>query len=338
MSTLQTLQESTFEISSLDALVARAEEIRFAMEHAGYCVLRPWNEEYATLKTVAGLFGDIQSHIRANTDGIVAAEGTPMNPSWAEHRSEYAGVSEEEFAPHTDGTFLNGAYLEDERLVRVGPPPMMLLQSLRRAAVGGEIYVVDEAEIFREIVLNRPDMARILMSQDCFSICRDDQMALGFPVWERISASRFRVRFRIDSKVFVPDWALDTIRELHRIYHCDPRFKRVLDLQPGDILAVDNYRVLHGRNAFRNAADGRERRLRRVWINYSSPQVLTCAEGTPSLARCMAAGLPYRRIPNRSAGIRLSILLGIPADEAELAMAERIMMPGAVGLQMETAQ
>jgi alpha-ketoglutarate-dependent taurine dioxygenase len=269
------------------------------VDRDGFCVLRAWDTQTETLKTIANLFGDIQSHIRADSAGVVGG-GEPVDSTWKEHRGEYQGLTEEEFGPHTDGSFLDGALpLEGGGLVRIGPPKMVLLQCVRAAGEGGTNLVIDSQPILEEILLTKASLAKTLLTRGCITFCRDDQLALDCPVYEHVSDGRFRVRFRLDAKAYAPAWSIDALRELHDTYYRNPRYATSVALSPGDILIMDNFRVLHGREAFKpdTSATG-SRKLRRVWINNDDAPVLANANRELATHRGLDPYVPYRAIAN----------------------------------------
>ena len=80
-------------------------------------------------------------------------------------------------------------------------------------------------------------------------------MALDQPVYRRVSNGRFRLRFRLDAKAYAPAWAIHSLRDLQRRYHETPRYVTTVGSQPGDVLDLaDNFRVLHGRQAFQSSS------------------------------------------------------------------------------------
>jgi alpha-ketoglutarate-dependent taurine dioxygenase len=280
---------------SADELYRRADAVSAALRAYGYCVLEAWDANYETLRLVAELCGAVQSHIRADAEGIVG-ERPARHPEWREHAEEYQGTTSEEFLPHTDGTFLDGAVLAGETLLRLGPPKLVLLQCVRAARSGGVNLLVDGQRIFDDLVMSRRDLLAVLLRAGCAAFCRDDQSAFGSAVYARAGENRVRQRFRFDGKTYAPAWARWALRTLHYEYHMDPRRMVEVQLRSAQILLVDNYRVLHGRTAFGRSGDSHERQLRRAWIYDGEAERLESIEGAPSGHRALARYEPYRPV------------------------------------------
>jgi alpha-ketoglutarate-dependent taurine dioxygenase len=291
----------TFQFDGPADLKAVAGDIEDTLEAHGACVVEPWSDDYTTFKLVASLFGDIQFHIRSNEEGIVG-EGASQNESWKTHAEEYyGGISDEEFPPHTDGSYLDGANVMGKSLMRIGPPKMVILQCVRSAEEGGANIVVDSREVLERLLLTDPATAKVLLTPGCISYCRDDQIALDMPIYRRRSASRFGVRFRMDSKAYAPEWSVGPLRKVHEHYHLNPAFGTTLALRPGQIVVFDNLRVLHGREAFRfEGTPTQTRKLRRAWIaDECAPRLANLVGATPG-HRGLAQYVQYRVAPARA--------------------------------------
>jgi hypothetical protein len=77
----------------------------------------------------------------------------------------------------------------------------------------------------------------------------------------------------------VADWAVEAFHDLQKNYFANPKYQGRLTLQAGQVIVIDNYRMLHGRDAFSNGQTGRERRLRRIWLAHDRLPVLRNAAG-----------------------------------------------------------
>jgi alpha-ketoglutarate-dependent taurine dioxygenase len=234
----------------------------------GYVIIEAWDIEPATLTAIAKRFGHVQSHIRADANGLVGiAIDTVVNHEWEKFRSEYHGVNAEEFLPHTDGSYLHGLVHKDGKYIQLLPPGMLILQSVRAASAGGANLLIDGQRVFADLRARQPHFAEILSQKGCITYCRDDQIALDCAVFEKQQDGNVALRFRYDSTAYVAEWAAEAFHALQNEYWADPEYQMLITLRPGQILAIDNTRMLHGREAFVAGTDGnKERSLRRIWL------------------------------------------------------------------------
>lgn len=285
-------------------LDARAADIRKAVEADGWALLEPWADDVNTLRKVGSLFGTIQSHIRADEQGVVGVGGPQRSAEWQAYRSEYHGLGTGDVAPHTDGTFVDGVVGAGAGLRRVAPPRFVILQVVRHADEGGANVVVDAQQVLTDLLHKEPQMAQVLMTPGSVTFCRDDQLALDRAVYAFAGQGHFKVRFRGDSKSFAPQWAQSALERLHKEWHHSCAFRATVDVGEGQVLVVDNTRVLHGREPFSNEDDGATagRKLRRLWIldGDLSPR-LENIEGQPSQSRALKTYEPYASVPNEVA-------------------------------------
>ena len=124
----------TFVCTSRAAFQERLPAMFRQVSDHGYALIEAWDAEQATLKDISEHFGQVQSHIRADANGLVGISiDTVVNREWENFRSEYHGVSTEEFLPHTDGSYLHGLVHRDGKYVQLLPPGMLFLQCWRQA-------------------------------------------------------------------------------------------------------------------------------------------------------------------------------------------------------------
>lgn len=260
-----------FEIETLAQLREHAPAISAVMGSHGFCLMRGLPNDGDTIVAVAEHFGDIQRHIRADSRGVCG--DAPMDCSWQKYVTEYRGVGAEEFLPHTDGSFVDGLLVEGDTAKRVTPPRLLLVQVAQRAESGGDNMVSDGGEILRYLAREELEVARILLRPGCITISRDDQMALEAAVFEPTRNGTLKMRFRYDNTVYAPSWARDALIRFHELT-LDARFSTEVATDQGDIMVFDNWRVLHGRRIFSDAAGGKtKRRFRRVWISDDDTEV-----------------------------------------------------------------
>jgi hypothetical protein len=197
----------------------QADEIAEQVSRYGYAVIQAWDAETTTLKEVAERFGRVQSHIRADANGLVGISvETVLNREWEAYRSEYHGVSSEEFLPHTDGSYLQGLVREGDDYIQLLPPGMLLLQCWQQAASGGASILIDGQRVFRDMGIRHPSYREALTTKGCVTYCRDDQMATDCAVFERLRNGTIMLRFRYDNTAFVADWAVEAFHALQNEY------------------------------------------------------------------------------------------------------------------------
>ena len=271
----------------------------------GFVIVDPWDNSERTIKVIGEHLGHIQRHIRANEDGVVGE--TPISLDWSAYSEEYFGVNNEEFNPHTDGSYLNGATLVDGKLYEVNPPRVLLLQMAQPAEEGGANYVVDVRRVLMDLIEERPDMVKILMKENCLTVCRDNLISRGFPVLRPLEGNKIRLTFRFDNKVYASVQALKAVRILNSDYFLNPKYQVRCPLAKGQILIVDNWRALHAREKFvANDTPTCKRKLRRVWLAENDPSCMlnihNCAKENRVLKEFEYYGMIKSSVPFHKRG------------------------------------
>lgn len=244
----------------------------------GYAIVDAWDAESDTLREVAECFGQIQTHIRADSNGLVGiSPDTIVNRDWEAFRAEYHGVSTEEFLPHTDGSYLHGLVQKEGRYIELLPPKMLLLQCWQPADNGGCSVLIDGQRVYRDLRRDKPDYAHILSTKGAVTYCRDDQIAFDCAVFQPLPDGASMLRFRYDATAYVADWAADAFHALQNDYFANRSYHVRVTLATKQIAVVDNYRMLHGRDGFDSSATGKVRSMRRIWLAYDKPAVLVNA-------------------------------------------------------------
>ena len=310
-----------------ESLPSKLEAIKQAVEENGYVILQPWDSSADTLRIVGSIFGRLQSHIRANEQGVVG-ETQQGDPEWKKFKAEYHGLGTGEFAPHTDGTFVDGVLVDGPTLTRVGPPGYVILQIVRNAGEGGASIIVDGQRVLHDILMTNAQMAAILMSHGAITYCRDDQLALDLPVFAQVGPSQYTIRFRSDSKAYSPAWSLPAVQALHWNYHMAPQYRERMLLEEGQILVCDNTRVLHGREPFseEDTGAGAGRKLRRLWIMDEHSETLHNLEEEVPTSRALDPYKPYGVVPNDVALQNVpEIRTGIWLDDVANSVAQQII-------------
>jgi alpha-ketoglutarate-dependent taurine dioxygenase len=267
--------ETTFACPTREHFLDRYHDISSHVAAHGYAVMDAWDCECATLKEVAESFGSVQSHIRADANGLVGiSTETVINREWEQYRSEYTGVTTEEFLPHTDGSYLQGLVRYNDDYIQLLPPKMLILQCWQSAVAGGANILIDVQHVYDDLAEDRPSHLRALSTKGCVTYCRDDQIAMDRAVFEELDDGTIMLRFRYDAAAYVADWASEAFHCLQQDYFANPKYQGRLSLAKGQIIIIDNYRMLHGRDSFTNGNAGQERKLRRVWLAYDRLPIL----------------------------------------------------------------
>jgi alpha-ketoglutarate-dependent taurine dioxygenase len=279
----------------------------------GYAVIDAWDAEPATLVDISEHFGRVQSHVRADANGVVGISADAVvDREWTSFRSEYIGTSSEEFLPHTDGSYLHGLVRDAGTYLELSPPKMLVLQCAQNASVGGSSVLIDAQRVYRDLAMAHPRYLEALSRKGCVTYCRDDQIALNCAVFETLEDGMIMLRFRYDSAAYVADWALDAFHALQTDYFANPSYQSHLKLAKGQIVLIDNYRMLHGRDAFSNGPTEQKRSLHRLWLARDDLPILYNAANEHrerrALARFKAYGVLPRPGPNATvAGVPVGI-------------------------------
>ncbi|SKA32446.1 Taurine dioxygenase, alpha-ketoglutarate-dependent [Enhydrobacter aerosaccus] len=305
-----------FFCSTRESFADRYGHIADHVASCGYAIIDAWDAETSTLQEIAEHFGNVQTHIRADANGLVGiSTETIVNRDWEKFRSEYSGITSDEFMPHTDGSYLHGLVHRDGKYIQLLPPKMLVLQCWQSAAAGGDSILIDVQQVYDDLARENPGDLKILSTKGCVSYCRDDQIALDRAVFECLDDGAIMLRFRYDSTAYIADWASEAFHNLQRNYFSNPRYQVRLALAKGQIVVIDNYRMLHGRDSFSDGGEGKERKLRRVWLAYDRLPVLRNAADQHRERRALKRFEAYdirppaiaaRMAPPRSIGIRAS--------------------------------
>jgi alpha-ketoglutarate-dependent taurine dioxygenase len=285
--------------SSFDALIQVLPEVVSQVEQQGFSIFSAWDAEAETIQKVARQFGKIMRHIRADEAGITTVAqdkswNQDSNQNLSVEKHEYQSYDAEEVLVHTDGTFIDGINIIDDQIVRVEPPYVVVFQCVTPAEAGGELILIDTQQILNDILIENPQLARILLTPGCISFCRDDQIALDFPVFQQRFDGSLRVRVNCDNKVFTPDWSYAAIQALYEKYFKNPIYRIMLKLESKDILVIDNYRVLHGRAVYQVYNNNNTRHHRRIWVANEPPLLLKNMQKESKPKRAFNVYNPYR--------------------------------------------
>jgi hypothetical protein len=177
---------------------------------------------------------------------------------------QYAGNTPEDLMPHSDGTH---TYL---------PPPIIVLQYFIMADAGGELKIIDMAQVLKRFVLEYPKTSQsMLMSLEApFSVQVSKLLPNGSVdvyagpcIFDGHDGTK-GIRGRFDSQVkpsAQAEQAFLALRDMTmRTEPCR------LAVREHDIVILDNWRVLHGRYSYTPPAETRKHR--RVWISMVEEQ------------------------------------------------------------------
>ncbi len=241
------------------------------VEEFGFCLLRPSRDSENALLEVASYFGRIQNHERSKPNGIVDVTSDPRLQK--QKSAKFKGLGTAKFGPHTDGAFLNAIYSDhDGRLRHISPPAYLILQCVKQAAVGGESMLIDAQDALK-IMKERHPADYALLCEPLFHFVREADQRLfpiEAPVFKVLANGNNSIRFR-EEYIFnlgIPSHPRRLQAALDNLYNdclMSPQCQRKIRLEDGDILVIDNFRMLHGRSPFK-VVKGRHRHLRRVWI------------------------------------------------------------------------
>lgn len=240
------------------------------VEEPEFILLRgfPVDEEPEVVEAAYWLFGTLVGRPVSQTrDGgfltRVEDKGADIgNPTQRGHRSS------SELAYHADRTDVIG------------------LLCVRPAAEGGQSKVVSSRALHNIVLAEAPEILPVLYGE--FPNDQRGEERPGRPGWcplpvfsrtEGDFAARYVRRFiegsqrHDDAPRLTPSQrrAMDVLDEiLHR-----PGVALSMDLRPGDVQLINNFRLLHARSAFKDTAgEGKGRLLLRLWLSY---------DGSPSL-------------------------------------------------------
>lgn len=293
-----------------------------ALTKTGFCVVNTegGSGSIADLLGVASWLGEVQDHVRRSVDGVIGEYERSVRLDWVPFREEYVSLGTNALQPHTDGAYLDGVVAtRDGTLHRIGPPKFVALQCVAQSSLGGDNILIDASRVARDLGAAFPETFGVLCRHGCVTFCRDDLFVAEKPIFERFGGNRLRVRFRYDAHIYAPRWSQPAINKLHTEYNLNPLYQVVVKLEPGQILIVDNHRMLHGRTAF---SEGGRRHFRKVWIyDETLDHLYSVSEGTGRINhRALLAFMAYDALSGTSSAEqsrdqRRSIATGILIDE-----------------------
>lgn len=223
----------------------------------GYVVLRDTPAEEGTLRRVADRLG----YITGNNFGWifdVRAEAAPTDLA-------YTPI---ELLAHTDQPY------------RQPVPGIQLLHCICNEAPGGDSTLVDGLAASQALAGEHPDLHAAVVATEVewrYDMVTDTVVDRGHLLeYDRFGRFR-RIRFntKLDAAVPRPGDDLDAFylgRRWLTEWLNDPAHQVTFRLEPGDVMFMDNLRVLHGRTAF-DPSRGR-RHLQGAYIDHDGPDTM----------------------------------------------------------------
>lgn len=197
---------------------------------------------------------------------------------------------------------------------------LLTLLCVRQAPVGGRTRVVSAVAACHRLMAEAPDLAQVLFEPVPYDL-RDTQgggrwsLMPVFSYGSGTFVTRYVRRF-IEASQRFEDAPRLTERQRTAFDALDailtaPGMAMDLHLAPGELLLIDNHRLLHARSAFTDAAEHDAKRLLlRLWL---------CWDGSPELPEALAATYGRIRAGSYRGGVwpEATPLRDFPADLAE---------------------
>ena len=243
--------------SSVEQDAARVVEFLGAFYRHGYVVLRNTPVAEGTVRRICDRLG----YISGNNFGWtfdVRAESHPTDLA-------YTPIA---LLAHTDQPY------------RQPVPGIQLLHCLRNEAPGGDSTLVDGLVAAQALAAHDPAAHAALVETQAeyrYDMGTDTVVGRG-PVLEYDRSGRFRqirLNTKIDAPLPRPDYDLDAFYRGRRWLTQrlnDPAHQATFRLEPGDVMFIDNLRVLHGRTAF-DSSQG-VRHLQGAYIDHDGPDTM----------------------------------------------------------------
>ncbi len=223
----------------------------------GYVVFRNTPTDGATVRRVCDRLG----YISGNNFGWVFDVRADPHPT----DLAYTAI---ELLAHTDQPY------------RQPVPGIQLLHCLRNDAPGGDSTLVDGLAAAEALAAADPDAHRACVETEIefrYDMITDTAVSRGHMLeYDRQGRFRqIRLNAKLDGAVPPPDGDLDAFyRGRRRLTEWlnDPAHQVVFRLEPGDVMFMDNLRILHGRTAF-DVSHG-VRHLQGAYIDHDGPDTL----------------------------------------------------------------
>ncbi|NET58342.1 MAG: hypothetical protein F6K47_19950 [Symploca sp. SIO2E6] len=199
------------------------------------------------LLDLGSYFGQIMPHRSSDSDGIATITPTPG--------ANYTALTGQPFNFHTDGSFMPT------------PPKVAILQCVVATETGGESQIVPAETLYNFLQEQDPIGLEALFEPDAVVTTTVNGEVYRGPVFVH-AGDRVMLTYRpSDHQVTV-----QAKPEVAQTYHLIQTYlenganKLQYKLQPGEILVMDNTRILHTRTPFQEN-QGAKRKFHRLWLN-----------------------------------------------------------------------
>jgi alpha-ketoglutarate-dependent taurine dioxygenase len=201
-----------------------------------------------SLRLLGTRFGEPHFHKLSDEYGIHPIRYIPGFPEYANANVEFLGL-------HTDGSF------------EPDPPVFMIIYCETPAETGGHSRLASGDELYWHLHNKHPDHLRALSRPAAFTITRDDRKAQRSVFTSDGDMVRLAYRDGTDICLEIHPEAQDAFQYV-RNWLADEANYIDLKLQPGEVLILDNTRMLHGRTTFPRESS---RSLHGLWCKGTSP-------------------------------------------------------------------
>lgn len=260
---------------------ARAQQCAPALWDATIALRLPRVDYADYMRTNAGLRAWIEA---LRSHGIVLLRNVPqvdgrllevahrIGPVRASNFGEYYSVVSKP-NPNASAYTPMGLELHTDLANWRTPPDVQLLFCLKNTVAGGESVFADGFRVAKALRAADPQAFRLLSTQPIEYRFHDEtcDIRTAAPVIETDREGRLaRIRFNnwLRSATVMPDGLVapiyDALGKFWRMLR-DPTYRLNLRLEPGDLIAYDNNRVLHGRMPFDETSG--ERHLQGCYLN-----------------------------------------------------------------------
>ena len=241
VSDLSWADESRLGTSVVPEITGDPELARSILQMNGACILRGHEpiEADSVARVVLGDFlkaASVPAEVREDTkDEYRAYDHTMVLPG------------------HTDGFAWGDEY-----------PDYIFLLCIRQAAVGGSSFLLDGVRILEAVAKNDPALFSLLIEEQLVQTEPRKHHSIG-PVARWIDGKQLMFRYnrfqRLQEHVEGDPVKADLLQRWHKLVNLLSQNAETFMMQDGDLLCVDNYRLLHGRLPF----SGTDRLLSRTW-------------------------------------------------------------------------
>lgn len=271
---------------SMDDFQDQLPTIYKRIEEDGFAIIQTWDTSQKTLGDISLYFGYIKNHPNADDTGInklvteyVVSEDASNSQTFREYHYGYT----DELALHTDACHIDGVGVVDGKVVRIAPPSLFLLLCERPANKGGANFLVDGQEILQRLWDKEPEHARVVTQPRAISFCKSKYFSTYCSLFEQLPSGRWRARFRQDT-MYVEPWAYSSVKYVIDNYFLNPKFYKYHLLTEGQIMIVDNHRMLHGRDTIISHDVNSPRTLYKAWIwDDSTDNLLRLMDAPPDI-------------------------------------------------------